>query len=296
MAIYAVGDVQGCWLELDALMKKVNLKDSDELWLAGDLINRGPDSLQVLRQARQMGDQCRVVLGNHDLHFLAIFFGGKSPHSKDTFDELLAADVEELAHWLRGQKAHSQRLWACHDSCRDPASVVCSAGSSFRARSRDSDRPERCTGRASRDFLSGFFFTAMYGNSPARWDANLNGMDRLQAIVNYLTRMRLLEPSGAMDFAHKGPVEDRPDGLLPWFAEANHQRRPHKVLFGHWAALNGETNVADCIALDTGCVWGRQLTAYCLDNGEKIVNQLLVATNAAQTVALSFKQGVLSKV
>ena len=135
----------------------------------------------------------------------------------------------------------------------------------------------------------------MYGNSPARWDANLNGMDRLRAIVNYLTRMRLLEPSGAMDFAHKGPVEDRPDGLLPWFAEANHQRRPHKVLFGHWAALNGETNVADCIALDTGCVWGRQLTAYCLDNGEKnrpISSWWQLTRPNGGAV---FKQGVLSK-
>ena len=275
MTIYAVGDVQGCWLELDALMKKVNLKDSDELWLAGDLINRGPDSLQVLRQARQMGDQCRVVLGNHDLHFLAIFFGGKSPHSKDTFDELLAAtDVEELAHWLRGQKLiHSGYGHVMTHAGIPPQWSVAQAQAFAREVETVIGQSDAQAEQAEISYRD--FFTAMYGNSPARWDANLNGMDRLRAIVNYLTRMRLLEPSGAMDFAHKGPVEDRPDGLLPWFAEANHQRRPHKVLFGHWAALNGETNVADCIALDTGCVWGRQLTAYCLDNGEKIVQSAL---------------------
>jgi bis(5'-nucleosyl)-tetraphosphatase (symmetrical) len=119
------------------------------------------------------------------------------------------------------------------------------------------------------------FFSAMYGNRPALWDDSLNGMDRLRAIVNYLTRMRLLEPSGAMEFAHKGPIENMPDGLIPWFAEPSHQPLTHKVLFGHWASLNGETGASDYIALDTGCVWGRQLTAYCLDNGQKFAQPAL---------------------
>lgn len=269
MAVYAVGDVQGCWRELDGLMKKVNLKDSDELWLAGDLINRGPDSLQVLRQIRLMGDQCRVVLGNHDLHFLAIVFGGKNPKVQDTFDELLDADdVEDLAHWLRGQKlihsgyghvmAHAgiPPQWSVEQAQAYAGEVEAVIGQS-----------EIEADQAALSYRD--FFAAMYGNRPALWDENLDGMNRLRAIVNYLTRMRLLEPNGAMDFAHKGPLKDVPDGLTPWFADPGQQRPKHKVLFGHWASLNGETHRSDCIALDTGCVWGRQLTAYCLDNGCK---------------------------
>ena len=275
MAVYAVGDVQGCWRELEALIKRINLKDSDELWLAGDLINRGPDSLQVLRQVRQMGRQCRVVLGNHDLHFLAIVFGGKKPNGKDTFDELLAADdVEDLAHWLRGQKLiHSGYGHVMAHAGIPPQWSVEQAHILAREVEAVIGQNDAEAQRAEISYQD--FFSAMYGNRPALWDDSLSGMDRLRAIVNYLTRMRFLEPGGAMDFAHKGPVEDMPDGLIPWFAEPSYQPLSQKVLFGHWASLNGETGVPDCIALDTGCVWGRQLTAYCLDNGEKAAQPAL---------------------
>lgn len=276
MAIYAVGDVQGCWRELDALIKKINLQNSDELWLAGDLINRGPDSLQVLRQVRQMGDQCRVVLGNHDLHFLAIVFGGKSPNAKDTFNELLAAeDVEELAHWLRGQKLLHRGYGHVMAHAGIPPQWSVEQAQVF-AREVETVIGQNDVEAEQAEISYRDFFSAMYGNRPALWDDSLNGMDRLRAIVNYLTRMRLLEPSGALDFAHKGSVEEMPAGLLPWFAESHPRRSTHKVLFGHWASLNGETNVADCIALDTGVVWGRQLTAYCLDNGKKTVQPALI--------------------
>ena len=275
MAVYAVGDVQGCWRELKTLMKKLKLKESDELWLAGDLINRGPDSLKVLRRLSAMGEQCRVVLGNHDLHFLAIVFGAKSPNAKDTFDELLGADdVEELAHWLRGQKL----IHTGYGHVMVHAGIP--PGWSIQQAQEYAQEVEAVIGQSSDETANSAlsyrdFFASMYGNRPAQWDHNLQGMDRLRAIVNYLTRMRLLESDGSLDFAHKGSLEDLPKGLTPWFLAPRHQQSTHKILFGHWASLNGETHTQDCVALDTGCVWGRQLTAYRLDNGRRTTQRAL---------------------
>jgi len=275
MAIYAVGDVQGCWRELDALLKKINLQDSDELWLAGDLVNRGPDSLQVLRQVREMGERCRVVLGNHDLHFLAIVFGGKSPHGKDSFDELLAApDAEELAHWLRCQKLiHSGHGHVMAHAGIPPQWSVEQAQAFAREVELVIGQSDAEAAQAAISYRD--FFTAMYGNHPSLWDDNLDGMERLRGIVNYLTRMRLLDGDGAMDFAHKGALAAAPDHLQPWFADPRSHRQSHRILFGHWAALDGETQTPHCIALDTGCVWGRQLTAYRLNDGHKFQQSAL---------------------
>ena len=269
MAVYAVGDVQGCWRELEALLHKVQFQDSDELWLAGDLINRGPDSLKVLRELRKFGAKTRIVLGNHDLHFLAIVFGGHSAGAKDTLGKLLAADdAEELAHWLRRQKLlHSDYghtmvhaglppQWDLDHAQTYAQEVEAVIGQRTRM-------PRLRISRID-------FFAAMYGNEPSRWDPALTGMARLRCIVNYLTRMRLLFPDGSMDFAHKGPVRDLPQGLTPWFASESGQRDGQTILFGHWASLNGDARAPRCVALDTGCVWGRKLTAYRLDDGVKI--------------------------
>lgn len=265
MAVYAVGDVQGCSQELEALLKKINLRDNDQLWLAGDLINRGPDSLKVLRKLRGMGAQVKIVLGNHDLHLLAIVFGGHKPGSKDTFSELLRADdVEDLAHWLRQQKlvhiGHGHVMthaglppqWSVKQT-QDYALEVEAVISQTESQAEIAQISYR------------EFFAKMYGNHPAKWDETLQGLDRLRCIVNFLTRMRLLDSSGAMDFANKGSSRDAPPGLTPWFVDSRVSQVEETILFGHWASINGETKQANCIALDTGCVWGRTLTAYNLE-------------------------------
>jgi len=262
MSTYAIGDIQGCDRELAALLEKINFGDDDELWLAGDLVNRGPDSLGVLRRLYGMSSQCRIVLGNHDLHFLAILFGGHSPNRADTLDVLLGADdVEELGHWLRRQpllhvspeKGHAlvhagiPPMWSYNQALDYAAEVetVMQGNSAF-------------------DYVD--FFRQMYGNEPAGWREGLEGMDRLRVITNFFTRMRLLDQSQQMNFSHKGSLDDAPESLQPWYRIAV-ERQPSKMLFGHWAALEGYTGVADAVALDTGCVWGRTLTAECLDTG-----------------------------
>lgn len=270
MATYAIGDIQGCDRELAALLDKIGFSGGDELWLAGDLINRGPDSLSVLRRLFGMADQCRIVLGNHDLHFLAILFGGHSPGRSDTLDELLQADdVYELGYWLR-----QQRLLYISDHKQH---VLVHAGippswSNAEALAYAAEVEQVMQGRGAIAYTD--FFRQMYGNEPAAWKSSLQGMSRLRAITNYLTRMRLVDADGVMDFAHKGALSGKPSGLQPWY-QTPVARQPERILFGHWAALEGETGSANAIALDTGCVWGRVLTAYCLETGELVQQQAL---------------------
>ena len=263
MATYAIGDIQGCDRELEALLDQLNFSSDDELWLAGDLINRGPDSYKVLRRLYAMADQCRIVLGNHDLHFLAILFGGHSPGRSDTLDELLQADdVYELGHWLRQQQL-------IHIST-EKQHILVHAGippswSNEQAMAYAAEVEAVMQGKGDIPYTE--FFRQMYGNEPAAWHDALQGMSRLRAITNYLTRMRLLDAKGVMDFAHKGALLGKPEGLQPWYQTAV-VRQPERILFGHWAALEGQTGQDQAIALDTGCVWGRSLTAYCLETGE----------------------------
>ena len=270
MATYAIGDIQGCDRELVALLEKLGFGESDELWLAGDLINRGPDSLKVLRRLYRMSGQCHIVLGNHDLHFLAILYGGHSPGRSDTLDELLEAeDVAELGSWLRQQKL--VHLSEPHKHVLVHAGIP-AAWSIDQALMYASEVEQVMQGNAEIGFAD--FFRQMYGNEPAVWSDSLRGMSRLRAITNYLTRMRLVDAQGVMDFAHKGALAAAPKDLQPWYKGRVAQQSP-RVLFGHWAALAGHTGQADAIALDTGCVWGRSLTAYCLETGQFIQQQAL---------------------
>ena len=268
MATYAIGDLQGCDREFTALLDKLDFSDQDQLWLVGDLINRGPESLQLLRRVMSMQEQCVIVLGNHDLHFLAIYFGGHKPGRSDTLDELLnAPDVDELAHWLRCQKllhvdealghvmvhAGVPHIWDipyAQTLAREVERVI--AG-----------RDETVTYET--------FFQQMYGNEPALWDDQLSGMARLRSITNYLTRMRLVDEAGALDFAHKGALAEAPAGWRPWFEYVRVDAGRPSILFGHWAALDGETGRDDIVGLDTGCVWGRELTAIDLNSHMKTV-------------------------
>ena len=264
MATYAIGDLQGCRVEFEALLEKIDFAAEDQLWLLGDLINRGADSLGTLRYVRAISDQCRIVLGNHDLHFLAIFYGGHRPSRSDTFDELLQAeDVAELAAWLCQQRLYYED--------RSLGYAMTHAGvphlwklKKTRALAKEVEKAFRGEhGAVSRET----FFAQLYGNEPDLWDDSLQGMPRLRTITNYLTRMRLVDRDGRLDFEHKGALTEAPPGWRPWFERLDVARLPLKLLFGHWASLDGVTGDDRIIALDTGCVWGRKLTALCLETG-----------------------------
>jgi bis(5'-nucleosyl)-tetraphosphatase (symmetrical) len=263
MARIAIGDLQGCLDELRDLLQAVRFSaDRDQLWFVGDLVNRGPDSLGVLRFVRALGDNARVVLGNHDLHLLAVVYGRSGPKRKDTLSEVLAApDLDDLCDWLRRQPL----AWFDAGS----GSMLVHAGmphlwSVAEALERAAEVEQVLRGPRHREY-----FEAMYGDVPACWSPALAGMDRLRAITNYFTRMRWIHPDGALEFRHKGELADRPAGHQPWFALRHPAARDVRVLFGHWAALDGMTTgaVAPVLALDTGCVWGRRLSALRLEDG-----------------------------
>lgn len=259
MSIYAIGDVQGCFEPLQRLLKKINFNpEQDELWFAGDLVNRGPQSLAVLRFIKALPHK-KVVLGNHDLHLLAVYYAGFAPKGKDTLDELLAApDLAELMEWLRQQPlliadlAHN--IFMSHAGIPPQWDVA-------QAQALAQEAEAVLQGN---DHLE--FFKVMYGNQPDCWQADLTGFDRTRAIINYFTRMRFVDARGALDLLSKEGVGTAPAGYVPWFRVANRKTQENKLLFGHWAALEGNTNTANTFALDTGCVWGGQLSALRLDD------------------------------
>ena len=262
MATYAIGDVQGCYGELCDLLEKVRFDSTcDQLWLLGDLINRGPDSLSVVRLVRSLDDSTRAVLGNHDLHFLAIHLGGHSLNRSDTFVDLLQCEeVDEIADWFC-----QQPLLVRDDEL---GFVMAHAGvphiwsiDAAQAHAREVEAVMRGDDRVA-------YFEAMYGNKPDTWVDSLQGMDRWRVITNYFTRMRLIRNDGRMDFAHKGGLSEAPEDWMPWYDYPRTEPLKLTLLFGHCSALEGRTGKDDVIALDTGCVWGRELTAMCLETGE----------------------------
>ncbi len=262
MTTYAIGDIQGCFDEFQCLLEKINFNhDKDQLWLAGDLINRGPKSLETLQFCYERRDNIVAVQGNHDLHFLAVAAGTQTPKRKDTFTEILKSpQLDHYIEWLA-----SNPLLHCDEKFRV---VMVHAGIApcwtlDQARHYAREVEAVLTSDARLDF-----FNAMYGNTPKRWSDDLQGTDRLRAITNYFTRMRLCESDGSLDLSYKGTLADAPDHLVAWFDLPSRLPREYKVLFGHWAALNGHTGHDHLIALDTGCVWGNQLTAYCLETGQ----------------------------
>lgn len=261
MALYAIGDVQGCREALEDLLDLIRFDPArDRLWLAGDLVARGPDSLGVLRLVKSLGDAADTVLGNHDLHLLAVHYGISQAKPKDRTEPVLAApDRQELMEWLR------RRPLLLHDATFD--CVLTHAGippmwSLDTARRLAHELEAVLQGAEISIFLA-----EMYGNEPALWSESLSGYTRLRVITNYLTRMRLLTADGALDLSYKEGLDAVPAGLVPWFDAPNPELTVRKLLFGHWAALAGHTGNDRFIALDTGCVWGRYLTAYRIDDG-----------------------------
>jgi bis(5'-nucleosyl)-tetraphosphatase (symmetrical) len=258
MTTYAIGDVQGCFSQLQQLLTQLDFQAGrDTLWLVGDLVNRGPDSLAVLRYARSLGEHARVVLGNHDLHLLAVYEGLAKIHRDDTLASVLAADdVADLMHWLRQQPLmhRDQGMAMVHAGLLPAWSVAEALGYAHEVQAA-------LRGPDYRDFLG-----RMYGNQPVRWHEGLTGMDRLRLIVNSMTRMRMVTLDGDIDLQFKGERDDAPANLLPWFAHPQRRSVDTPIICGHWSAL-GLHQQDNIHAIDTGCLWGGALTALQLDNG-----------------------------
>ena len=257
MATYAIGDVQGCYDEMRRLLDTVVFDPvKDELWLVGDLVNRGPRSLEVLRYVRTLGERAVTVLGNHDLHLLVVAAGVRKAHRGDTLDALLSApDRDELLDWLRRQRLmHAGSGYAMVHAGLLPQWTITQALALAREVEAALQGPDH-----------GEFLRRMYGNAPVQWHDDLAGYDRLRIIVNAMTRLRLCTPAGAMEFTHKTGLQNLPPGYLPWFDIEDRASRDTPVLFGHWAAL-GLILRPDVLGLDSGCVWGRRLTVVRLED------------------------------
>ena len=257
MATYAIGDIQGCFGPFMTLLRQIDFQPGrDTLWLTGDLVNRGPESLQVLRWVFEHQDCVQTVLGNHDLHLLAVAEGYGKLRSDDTLAAILdAADCKVLLDWLRCQPlmiyeqghamVHAGLLpgWSIKKALRLAEEVEAElSGNNHRA-----------------------FFARLYGNKPVRWSDELKGMDRLRLIVNVMTRMRFINDDNELDLAYKGERERAPANLRPWFEAPARRSAGTPIVCGHWSAL-GLFISDDVLAIDSGCLWGGSLTALRLED------------------------------
>lgn len=273
MATYLIGDVQGCDDALGRLLERIDFSPSrDTLYLLGDLVNRGPDSLAVLQRLMALEGSAHCLLGNHDLHLLAVAHGVRKPHRNDTLDAILhAPDRPRLLDWLRHRPLALQHQgWLMVHAGVLPAWDAAQTLSLAR---------EVEAALQSADW--GVLMHNMYGNQPDHWDDRLRGFERLRVIVNALTRLRLCTPSGVMEFATKDSADAAPPGFLPWFAVPGRRTDGQPVAFGHWSTL-GDTGRADALALDTGCVWGGCLTAARLGAVAGTVERISVRCPQAQ--------------
>ncbi len=257
MPTYAIGDVQGCTDQLKALLELIQFDPAlDRLWFAGDLVNRGPDSLGTLRLIYSLRDSVTVVLGNHDLHLLAVHADKNNGNKKDTFSAVLEAhDREELLQWLR----------FCPLIYKDNDHLLVHAGiypfwDQHKALTLAAEVEQELQSNHS-----GAFYKQMYGNKPDYWSENLTGHDRLRFITNVFTRMRYCYADKRLDMIYKGPVKETPSELTPWFAVPGRVMYNSTILYGHWASLEKTELAADTINLDTGCVWGNKLSTWCLE-------------------------------
>ena len=261
MATWAIGDLQGCYEDFRCLLDKIQFKpDRDQLWLSGDLVNRGPASLETLRHCYSLRDNLISVLGNHDLHMLAVLEGSTEFKRKDTFSDVVkASDRDRLCEWLL----------ACPLLHEDERRVMTHAGIYPLWNLEQARRHAReVEAVLQNDSQRRLFFKHMYGNEPSRWDDNLSGPERWRTITNFFTRMRLLDDQGHIDLIHKESLTVKPDHLHAWYEWPGRVSIEKQILFGHWAALEGQTPDTSIIALDTGCVWGNKLSAYCLETGD----------------------------
>lgn len=262
MAVYAVGDVQGCYAELCSVLEQADFDPSrDQLWLLGDVVNRGPESLRVLRFVRSLGVAARMVLGNHDLHLLAAAEGLQRLRAVDTLQEVLdAPDSAELLDWLKRQPLlhHDPRLGYCMVHAGIPPQWDLDQAL---AMAREAEAWIVSNGLAD--------VTSPSELEPLELSSDLSPGQRARVIMSYLTRMRVCTPEGRLNLAFKGTPDLAPAGCAPWFAHPQRKTREVRVLFGHWAALQGEVNTPNVYALDTGCAWGRSLTLMRLEDEQR---------------------------
>lgn len=259
MATYVIGDIQGCFDELQALLSLINYNhECDTLWFCGDLVNRGPKSLEVLQFIRALGDKAITVLGNHDLHLLALYYQKKYPSENDSLYRIFQDnDRKSLMKWLRKRPlAHYDKTHNClliHAGIAPQWSLTTALNCAAEVESVLNNKGFRK------------LFDNMYGNAPDIWSADLTGWERLRFIVNTFTRLRYCDADGRYHMKYKGKPGSQPKALTPWFEHPDRQNRNVTTLFGHWSTL-GLNQSHNTIALDSGCLWGGALTAYRLDD------------------------------
>ena len=260
MAVYAIGDLQGCDDEFARLLRELDFSPSrDTLWLVGDLVNRGPRSLEALRRVKALGASAIAVLGNHDLHLLAVVLSPHEPiKAKDTLQAILSApDRDELIHWLR------HRPMLHHDTQLGYTMVHAGLPPQWDlAQAQACARDLEAVLRDERQCRE--LFAHMYGDEPDRWSEDLRGMERLRFITNCLTRLRYCRADGSLELKFKGEIKDAPRDLMPWFKVPDRRSRDARIVCGHWSAL-GYYDGDGVLAIDTGCVWGEKLCAVRLD-------------------------------
>ena len=263
--IHLVGDLQGCCSAFDRLLAEIGFSPSrDRLVLLGDLVNRGPQSLAVLQRLRRLGDAATCLLGNHDLHLLAVAHGVRRPHRSDTLGEILASPEREAwLDWLRQRRmAWLEAGWLCVHAGVLPqwdAAQTLALAAEVEALLAGPDLPA--------------FLQVMYGNEPRCWDDELQGAERWRFVINTLTRIRFCTPAGELEFATKDGADAAPAGFMPWYQVPGRATAGQPVAFGHWSTL-GLINQARLLAIDTGCVWGGALTAVRIDGGRREVVQV----------------------
>ncbi|MCG8426117.1 MAG: symmetrical bis(5'-nucleosyl)-tetraphosphatase [Chromatiales bacterium] len=255
MAVYAIGDIQGCYDDFRRLLDKIGFTpEKDKIWIAGDLVNRGPRSLEVLRYVKSLGERAISVLGNHDLHLLAVAAGNNRHMGKDhTLDAILAApDRDELIEWLR----HRPLLY--HSKKRGYTLIHAGLPPQW-------DIPQACKlAKEVEGVLRSSEYTEllhnMYGNQPSCWSESLTGIDRLRFIINALTRLRYCDTDGNMALREKGPIGSQAAPFIPWYSVPGRRSQTDRVIFGHWSTLGYQVS-HNTWSLDSGCLWGGQLTA-----------------------------------
>lgn len=271
MAIYAIGDLQGCFDDLTKLIDKINFNpDQDKLWFVGDLVNRGPDSLSTLRYVKDLGNSAQTVLGNHDLHLLATYHGLKKNNDTSITEILSAPDCDELMHWLRNQPL------LIHDTKSQFTMVHAGIYPEWTLSQAQQHAQELETILASNNYLD--FLNHMYGNTPNQWQDSLAHWERLRFICNAFTRMRYCTPDMALDFEFNGAPGTQDNGLIPWFNIENRKAKKEKIVFGHWSTLGYFQETLDfplpetIFATDTGCVWGGKLTALKITDSIDVIS------------------------
>ncbi|MFT4693636.1 MAG: bis(5'-nucleosyl)-tetraphosphatase (symmetrical) [Francisella sp.] len=263
MATFVIGDVQGCYDELQLLLKKINFSPAnDKLIFAGDIINKGPDSLKTINFIMSLGNSARMVLGNHEILFLAISYNYIPSSNKNTFNKLLKApNLKEIQEWLCNQK-----LLIKENNCFITHAGIPHIWSPKKAIKRANEIEFMLQNSTMRRLL----LANLFNEETTLWNKELEGTKRWLCILNYFTRMRSVDKNGALNLKYSSSLDNIPNGFQPWFQSTHKKFKPeHKLLFGHWAAIKGSTKKDNIIGLDTGCVFGNKLTCYCIEKDKK---------------------------